>query len=220
MHSFMREQTDPMQRSGCEEIKGYVRSIHPGACSKSLRHDERGARTDKIKNHKNRQPHIVLMADLTQTIEQLRIEMHLLCRLDRRVGTGLNVLFRRILKIPDPSLGDKGKPWPFLECQLAFGFSELRPSANVQPAGHQDCRLMNDFETARQCFFEGLQLLEANNLQAAETQFARSLELIPERVSTLNNLSAVKIKLTKFGEAQNLARKAVELDEKSPEAWS
>jgi Tfp pilus assembly protein PilF/glutathione synthase/RimK-type ligase-like ATP-grasp enzyme len=79
---------------------------------------------------------------------------------------------------------------------------------------------MNDFEEAKQCFFEGLQLLEANNLQAAETQFARSLEIIPDRVSILNNLSAVKIKLGKFGEAESLARKAVALEEKSAEAWS
>jgi tetratricopeptide (TPR) repeat protein len=79
---------------------------------------------------------------------------------------------------------------------------------------------MNDFEMAKQCFFEGLQLFEANNLQAAETQFARSLHIIPDRVSTLNNLSAVKIKLSKFDEAEELARKAVALEEKSAEAWS
>src|SRR4051812_25666913 len=79
---------------------------------------------------------------------------------------------------------------------------------------------MNDFETARQCFFQGLQFVEANNLQAAETEFARSLEIFPERVSTLNNLSAVKIKLCKFEEAEQLARRAVALEEKSAEAWS
>jgi len=79
---------------------------------------------------------------------------------------------------------------------------------------------MNDFETAKQFFFEGLRLLEANNLPAAEKQFARSLELIPERVSTLNNLSAIKIKLGKFVEAEQFALKAIALDDKSPEAWS
>jgi Tfp pilus assembly protein PilF len=78
---------------------------------------------------------------------------------------------------------------------------------------------MDDLETAKQFFFEGLQFLEANDFQAAEMQFARSLELIPDRVSTLNNLSAVKIKLNKFAEAEALARKAVALEDKSPEAW-
>ena len=79
---------------------------------------------------------------------------------------------------------------------------------------------MPDFETAKRLFFEGLHFLEANDLDAAEARFARSLEIIPERVSTLNNLSAVKIKLSKFAEAEDLARKAVALEEKSPEAWS
>src|SRR3954464_3724484 len=79
---------------------------------------------------------------------------------------------------------------------------------------------MSDFETAQQLFFEGLQLLEANNLHAAEARFARSLEIVPARLSTLNNLSAVKIKLSKFAEAEELARRAVKLESKSPEAWS
>jgi tetratricopeptide (TPR) repeat protein/glutathione synthase/RimK-type ligase-like ATP-grasp enzyme len=79
---------------------------------------------------------------------------------------------------------------------------------------------MNDFETAKQSFFEGLRSYEADDFQTAETHFARALELIPERVSTLNNLSATKIKLNKFGEAEELARKAIALEDKSPEAWS
>ncbi len=79
---------------------------------------------------------------------------------------------------------------------------------------------MDDIETAKQFFFEGLRLLEANNFQAAETQFARSLELVPGRISTLNNLSATKIKLKKFAEAGEFALKAIALEDKSPEAWS
>ncbi len=79
---------------------------------------------------------------------------------------------------------------------------------------------MNDFETAKQFFLEGLRLLESNHFQAAEKQFARSLELIPDRVSTLNNLSAIKIKLKQFAEAEQFALKAIALENKSPEAWS
>ena len=79
---------------------------------------------------------------------------------------------------------------------------------------------MNDFEKAKQFFIEGLHALEANNFQAAETQFAQSLAIMPDRVSTLNNLAAVKIRLEKFAEAEALARKAVALDEESAEAWS
>ena len=79
---------------------------------------------------------------------------------------------------------------------------------------------MNEFETAKKFFLEGIRLLEANDFQAAEMRFGRSLELIPNRVSTLNNLSAVKIRLKKFAEAEELALKAVAVDDKSPEAWS
>jgi tetratricopeptide (TPR) repeat protein len=79
---------------------------------------------------------------------------------------------------------------------------------------------MDKFETAKQFFFEGLRLLAANSFERAEVQFARSLELIPDRVSTLNNLSAVKIRLRKFAEAEEVARKAIALEDKSPEAWS
>src|SRR3954471_11457276 len=79
---------------------------------------------------------------------------------------------------------------------------------------------MDDFERAKQFFLEGLRLLEANDLHGAETQLARSLELLPERVSTLNNLSAIKIKLSKFAEAEEFASKAIALEGKSPEAWS
>ncbi len=79
---------------------------------------------------------------------------------------------------------------------------------------------MDDFETAKQLFVEGLQLLETNNFQDAEIRLSRCLELVPDRVSTLNNLSAVKLKLKKFAEAEQFARKAISLEAKSPEAWS
>ena len=79
---------------------------------------------------------------------------------------------------------------------------------------------MDNFEAAKQFFLEGLSLLQANNFRAAETQFARSLEIIPDRVSTLNNLSAIKIKLKQFAEAEQFALKAIALEDKSPEAWS
>jgi len=62
--------------------------------------------------------------------------------------------------------------------------------------------------------------LQANNLEAAETQLSRSLEILPNRVSTLNNLSAVKIRRQKFAEAEELAHKAIAAGDHSPEAWS
>src|SRR5438270_14022307 len=79
---------------------------------------------------------------------------------------------------------------------------------------------MNDFEIARQLFGEGLDALGTNDLPTAEMRFARSLELLPDRVSTLNNLAAIKLKLRKFDQAEELARKAVVQEPNSPEAWS
>ena len=79
---------------------------------------------------------------------------------------------------------------------------------------------MNEFERAKEFFIEGLKSLEANNCQAAENQFVQSLALVPDRVSTLNNLAAVKIRLEKFAEAEALARRAAVLEENSQEAWT
>ena len=79
---------------------------------------------------------------------------------------------------------------------------------------------MNDFETAKQHFLGGLQLLSRNDVCGAETEFTRSLELLPDRVSTLNNLAAVKIKQKKFAEAEKFARRAIALENNSTEAWA
>jgi len=79
---------------------------------------------------------------------------------------------------------------------------------------------MDTFETAKQHFVGGLQLLENNDFHAAEIQFTKSLEILPDRVSTLNNLSAIKVKLKQFPEAKKFAIKAIAVDDKSPEAWS
>ena len=50
-------------------------------------------------------------------------------------------------------------------------------------------------------------------------QLSQSLEIIPDRVSTLNNLSAIKIRRQKFAEAEDLAQKAIAAGDHSPEAW-
>ena len=62
--------------------------------------------------------------------------------------------------------------------------------------------------------------MEADDFAAAETRFAQALELVPGRTSILNNLSAVKLQLEKFTEAEEFARQAVAVDDKSPDAWA
>jgi len=79
---------------------------------------------------------------------------------------------------------------------------------------------MNDFETAKQHFLGGLQFLAKNDVRGAESEFTRSLELLPDRVSTLNNLAAVKIKQKQFAEAEKFARRAIALENNSTEAWA
>ncbi|MEY4386095.1 MAG: hypothetical protein RLY20_1378 [Verrucomicrobiota bacterium] len=80
--------------------------------------------------------------------------------------------------------------------------------------------VMEAFERAKRFFIAGLQCLERNNLLGAESAFSSSLELLPDRVSTLNNLAAVKIRLNKLDEAETYARRVVGLEENSVEAWS
>lgn len=78
---------------------------------------------------------------------------------------------------------------------------------------------MEHLETARRLFFEGLSLVENNDFQAAEIKFLESLALVPDRVSTLTNLSAAQIKLKKYAEAKYSAMKAISLDDANSEAW-
>jgi tetratricopeptide (TPR) repeat protein len=78
---------------------------------------------------------------------------------------------------------------------------------------------MKEIETAKQFFLEGLRLLEEKKFLAAEIQFTCSLEIMPDRVSTLNNLSVIKLRQKKFAKAEEFARKAIAKEEKSSEAW-
>lgn len=78
---------------------------------------------------------------------------------------------------------------------------------------------MENFEEAKQFFLDGLRSLENTDYQEAEASLLKSLELIPDRVSTLTNLSAAQIKLKKYNEAKDSARKAIALDSTSSEAW-
>ena len=78
---------------------------------------------------------------------------------------------------------------------------------------------MDYLETAKALFFEGLRFLEADDFASAEARFAQALELVPGRTSILNNLSAVKLRLEKFAEAEAFARSAVAADDKSPDGW-
>jgi protein O-GlcNAc transferase len=78
---------------------------------------------------------------------------------------------------------------------------------------------MKSFEIARQLFGDGLDHLKKGNHREAEAKFLASLELIPERASTLTNLSAAQFGLGKFDEALASAHRATSADGNSADAW-
>jgi protein O-GlcNAc transferase len=78
---------------------------------------------------------------------------------------------------------------------------------------------MNEFESAKNLFLEGLEFLEGQKLREAESRFRQALALMPDRVSILTNLSAVLIRLGKMSEARELARRSVALDKTNEQGW-
>ena len=76
-----------------------------------------------------------------------------------------------------------------------------------------------NFEIAKKHFLNGLAHLKNDKFLEAELHFLRSLDLIPDRVSTLTNLSATQIKLKKFSDARIHSQKAISLDKSNSEAY-
>jgi predicted TPR repeat methyltransferase len=68
---------------------------------------------------------------------------------------------------------------------------------------------MNEsFEKAKNLFVEGVSDFEAGRFEDAEAKFRSSLALVPGRVSTLTNLAAVRIKLSRPAEALSVLEQA------------
>ena len=78
---------------------------------------------------------------------------------------------------------------------------------------------MNNFELAKEYFLEGCGFLESEDFSQAEYKFIKSLELIPDRASTLTNLSAAQLKLKKYSEARATAQKAISVESDNSEAY-
>ncbi len=75
------------------------------------------------------------------------------------------------------------------------------------------------FEIAKQHFLDGLGFFQADQFEKAEFHFLESLKIMPDRVSTLTNLSATQIKLSKLSEAKDLLQKTIILDKNNTEAF-
>ena len=78
---------------------------------------------------------------------------------------------------------------------------------------------MHNFELAKEYFLEGCAFLEAEDFSQAEYKFKQSLELMPDRASTLTNLSATQLKLKKYTEARAAAKKAILIENANSEAY-
>ena len=78
---------------------------------------------------------------------------------------------------------------------------------------------MSKFELAKEYFLDGCLFLEADDFSQAEYKFKKSLELIPDRASTLTNLSAAQLKLKKYSQAKAAAEKAILVESDNSEAY-
>jgi predicted TPR repeat methyltransferase len=75
------------------------------------------------------------------------------------------------------------------------------------------------FERAKAAFVEGVQHSEAGRNAEAEACFEASLELWPERSSTLFNLGAMRVRLGKYDAALAALDRSLALDTEQADAW-
>ncbi|QWD77731.1 glycosyltransferase family 41 protein [Polynucleobacter sp. MWH-Svant-W18] len=78
---------------------------------------------------------------------------------------------------------------------------------------------MSNFQLAKEFFLNGCIFFEQENFSEAECKFIQSHELMPDRVSTLINLSATQLKLQKYSEAKAAAEKALLIEGDNSEAY-
>lgn len=76
--------------------------------------------------------------------------------------------------------------------------------------------LSDEFEKAKTYFLEGLGEAKLENWELAEVAFRKSLEIIPERESTISNLLASLIMQEKFLEAWEISGVAIKLGQDNP----
>jgi predicted O-linked N-acetylglucosamine transferase (SPINDLY family) len=75
------------------------------------------------------------------------------------------------------------------------------------------------FEHAKSLFLEALAAMQGKDYLKAEQFFIKSLNLLPNRPSTLVNLAAVQIKLNNYCDAKKNALQSVKVDDQSADGW-
>ncbi|MEJ7932079.1 tetratricopeptide repeat protein [Ramlibacter sp. AN1015] len=80
--------------------------------------------------------------------------------------------------------------------------------------------MSSTFDQARAAFQQGVQHFEAGRLEPAEAEFARALELVPQRPSALTNLGVVRVRLGRFDAALAPLQQALAQEPDNLEALS
>jgi protein O-GlcNAc transferase len=78
---------------------------------------------------------------------------------------------------------------------------------------------VDNFDAAKTLFVEGLRHIQDKEYEQAEGKLRSALELVPHRISTLTNLSAVLIKLKKYDEAEKVLQDILAIDKTAAQAW-
>jgi len=78
---------------------------------------------------------------------------------------------------------------------------------------------MKDPENAKQLFIDGINDIENKQFKQAEIKFLKSLKLVPNRESVLNNLSSVQMRLNKNTDAKKSAMQVIKLNPKNTVGW-
>ena len=77
-----------------------------------------------------------------------------------------------------------------------------------------------DFELAKSHFLKGLDFFHKKMFIEAENSFRTSLSVIPDRESTLTNLSATLLKLKKYSESEEISKYVLKINSLNFENWS
>lgn len=95
----------------------------------------------------------------------------------------------------------------------------MRPRDRGQPpVVFKNASKMSDIESAKQLFFEALDLLDARHYARAELRLRDALQLAPQSVSILANLSVALLQQGKPQEALSFAERASGIDPRNVEA--
>ncbi|QWE07654.1 tetratricopeptide repeat protein, partial [Polynucleobacter sp. JS-JIR-5-A7] len=77
---------------------------------------------------------------------------------------------------------------------------------------------INHFDIAKKYFLDGLHKYQLGFYVEAEELYLRSLDLLPNRISTLLNLSSTQIHLKKFNEAKSTSQDILKIEPLNYEA--